>query len=115
MIIRRGKQGSLHNTPTAGKYDYQLRNAKAQHHRQYSAQGEQGDGRIPVLLPINDPRERKRAEREEDLKNLIRDSFGPSIDDEEVCSLLLSSTYVAKCPYHPPALPTRVGSHAPSP
>ena len=55
------------------------------------------------------------AEREEDLKNLIRDSFGPSIDDEEVCSLLLSSTYVAKCPYHPPALPTRVGSHAPSP
>lgn len=26
------------------------------------------------------------AEREEDLKNLIRDSFGPSIDDEEVCT-----------------------------
>lgn len=45
------------------------------------------------------------AEREEDLKNLIRDSFGPSIDDEEVCSLLLSSTYVAKCPLPSPSSP----------
>lgn len=25
------------------------------------------------------------AEREEDLKNLLRDSFGPAIDDDEVC------------------------------
>jgi hypothetical protein len=25
------------------------------------------------------------AEREEDIKNLLRDSFGPSIDDDEVC------------------------------
>ena len=31
------------------------------------------------------------AEREEDLKNLIRDSFGPSIDDEEVCCQTSSS------------------------
>lgn len=78
----------------------------------YEDDNEEGSNRITSAL-VARVASLLEAEREEDLKNLLRDSFGPSIDDDEVN---LSRVDNPRSTHHliPAVISTRVGSYASS-